>query len=496
MRFAALLFAFACCCVAAAAAAAAQPYQPNWQSLDSRPIPDWYDRAKFGIFIHWGVYSVPAWSVVGDYAEWYWERLESDTTGVYQAFHNKTYGPNFKYQDFAAMFKAELFDPDTWADVIARSGAKYVVPTSKHHEGFTNWPSSVSWNWNSVDVGPHRDIIGELFTAFRKRNLHAGMYFSLFEWYNPLYTGPNPEEYVDEIMTPQLHDIINTYQPDLLWTDGEWMQNSSFWKSPDFLAWLFNSSPVKDKIVINDRWGEETRGVHGGFYTAEYSAQVFLNHKWEENSGLDLHSFGYNRMTPAELYLTALDVITLLVRCVCNGGNLLLDIGPSADGRIPELQQERLLEIGAWLDINGEAIYNTSIWTVQQSELVFPFNYSSPAEPRFISRRYADINNFEIPAGTSSDTTVLLGSGVKTYEECQYLCTKNSTCLSFTWYSAAVTNGFALMCYGRIDEAYEPASLVGAFSGRMEFYRVSYTQNVETQLLYAIVLPWPVPRQL
>ena len=140
-------------------------YESNWESLDKRATPSWYDDAKFGIFIHWGVYSVPAFadphSKVGDsYAEWYWNHMQ-DKNGPTWAFHLAHYGAHFQYQDFAGEFKAELYDPQQWADLFLKSGARYVVLTSKHHEGFCLWPCPASWNWNSVDVGPHRDLAGD-----------------------------------------------------------------------------------------------------------------------------------------------------------------------------------------------------------------------------------------------------------------------------------------------------------------------------------------------
>jgi len=256
----------------------AQTYQPSWESLDLRPVPQWFEDSKFGIFIHWGVYSVPAWGPTGDsigvydkYAEWYWRKF--DQPGKVQKyfldFHKKTYGPNFKYQDFAPMFKAELFNPDDWAELFKESGAKYVVLTSKHHEGFTLWPSAQSWNWNSVDIGPHRDLCGDLTTSVKNKGLHMGFYYSLYEWYNPTYRN-DLNSYVDNHMIPQMKDLVNRYKPDILWTDGEWDKPSKDWKSEAFLAWLYNESPVKQSIVVNDRWGSETRSKHGGIYTTEY----------------------------------------------------------------------------------------------------------------------------------------------------------------------------------------------------------------------------------
>jgi len=345
--------------------ASAGRYEANWASLDSRPIPEWYDDAKFGIFIHWGVYSVPSWAPVGTYAEWYWNNLAQGPGNPTYEFHVKTYGKNFQYTDFAPMFTAELWNPEYWADLFVLSGAQYVVPTSKHHEGYCLWPSSQSWNWNSVDVGPQRDLLKELFSALRNRGLHASMYYSLYEWFNPMYKGPHPHQYVEQIMLPQLYDLVTNYQPELIFSDGDWEYSSAFWNSTEFLAWLYNDSPVKDIIVVDDRWGNDTRNVHGGYFSPEYSSDVWLDHKWEENSGMDVFSYGYNRNSQAGNYSTVEKLLHLLIRTVAFGGNLLLDIGPAFDGQIPVIMQERLLSMGDWLSVNGEAIYKTRIWNVQ-----------------------------------------------------------------------------------------------------------------------------------
>jgi len=355
----------------------AQPdhYEPDWESLDKRPIPAWYDDAKLGIFIHWGVYSVPAYadphSKIGDsYAEWYWNHMH-DKNGPTWAFHLAHYGANFKYQDFAGEFKAELFDPQQWADLFAKSGARYVVLTSKHHEGFCLWDCPASWNWNSVDIGPHRDLAGDLARAVVDKGVKMGFYYSLYEWYNPLYLSDFPR-YVSEHMVPQMKDLIERYHPSVLWTDGEWEHTSAEWRSTEFLSWLVNDSSVRNEIVINDRWGKETRGKHGGFYTSEYQTfvpegvQLGPAHKWEEDQGIGT-SFGYNRVETADDYKSATALVLLLANAVSKGGNLLLDIGPTADGRVPVIMQERLLQLGAWLRVNGEAIYGTHPWR-QMSE--------------------------------------------------------------------------------------------------------------------------------
>ena len=249
----------------------AQTYQPAWESIDKRPTPAWFGDAKFGIFIHWGTYSVPAYAPVLPgklaYSEWYWNAMthgkddpkaDAIQTGTW-AFHQKRYGADFPYQNFAPQFLAELFDPDHWAEVFARSGAKYVVLTSKHHEGFALWPSkeaSATWGrpWNAVEVGPKRDVLGDLTDAVRRRGLRMGYYYSLYEWYNPLWLYDKPR-YVREHVFPQFKDLVTHYKPSFIFSDGEWEMGSADWHSPELLAWLFNESPVKDEVVINDRWG-------------------------------------------------------------------------------------------------------------------------------------------------------------------------------------------------------------------------------------------------
>ncbi|MBU9937215.1 MAG: alpha-L-fucosidase [Ferruginibacter sp.] len=344
----------------------AQTYQPNWQSLDQRPTPQWFRDAKFGIFIHWGVYAVPGWSTKGNYAEWYQQGLQTTDTAR-QRYHKAKFGSR-SYYDLANDFKAELFNPDEWASLFEQSGAKYIVLTSKHHDGFTLWPSKEAdktwgFKWNAVDVGPERDLLGDLFKAVRKTPVRAGMYFSLYEWFNPLWKA-DKNRYAAEHAWPQMKDLINTYQPDVFWTDGDWEAPPETWKSQEFLTWLYNESPVKDKVVVNDRWGEGVRFKHAGVYTPEYQPELdFEDHYWEESRGMG-YSYGYNREEDAWDYNSAQSLVLQLIDKVSRGGNFLLDIGPDEHGKIPPIMQERLLQMGAWLKINGEAIYGTSRWKI------------------------------------------------------------------------------------------------------------------------------------
>jgi alpha-L-fucosidase len=348
-------------------------YEPRWESLDSRPVPSWFEDAKFGIFIHWGPYSVPAWAPKGVYEEWYqnwmttrnlFGNFNPEPTAVYD-HHNKIYGKDFSYYKFGEMFKALDFEPGDWAKLFNDAGAKYIVLTSKHHDGFTLWPSKhadMTWGfpWSSLSSGPKRDLVGDLAKEVRKTDIKFGLYYSLYEWYNPLWEA-DKNKFVDEYYLPQIRDLVESYQPDILWADGDWELTSDKWKSTEFLAWLYNDSPVKDKILVNDRWGADVRRKHGGYYTTEYDASSEFDRPWEECRGIGV-SFGYNRNEDLWDYNSAQTLILLLAEIVSHGGNFLLDIGPDDTGKIPPIMQERLLQIGEWLKINGEAIYGTRRW--------------------------------------------------------------------------------------------------------------------------------------
>jgi alpha-L-fucosidase len=278
-------------------------------------------------------------------------------------FHQRVYGANFPYFDFAPLFRAELYDPDRWADLFVRSGAKYVALTAKHHDGFTLWRSAEAnraWGrpWNSVDIGPRRDLLLDFMEAGRRRDLRMGIYYSLYEWYNPLWLADR-QRYVAKHMFPQFKDVVTHAKPSIVFSDGEWELTSAEWRTPELLAWLFNESPVRDEVVVNDRWGKETRHHHGGYFTTEYTpGMTGSDRPWEENRGMG-YSYGYNRMESLADYRTDRELLMMFIDIVSRGGNLLLDIGPTGDGRIPVIMEERLTRIGDWLRPNGEAIYNT-----------------------------------------------------------------------------------------------------------------------------------------
>ncbi|MBI4890790.1 MAG: alpha-L-fucosidase [Acidobacteria bacterium] len=357
------------------------PYQPTRAALAARPTPGWFTDARFGVFIVWGPYSVPAWAPKGKYAEWYGYRVETaraknDMADAWLAHHSLVYGVDFPYQGFVDRFRAEAFDAGAWAKLIADSGARYVVHSAKYHDGFAMWPSadaSRSWGkpWNSAEAGPKRDLVGDLDQALRRRGIRSGLYYSIYEWFNPLYL-KDWRKYRDEHLFPQFKDMVNRYKPDIVWLDGQWDHTFDEWRSGELAAWLFNESPVKDAVAVNDRWGgrramADTSGEPVvGYRTSEYESGFdAAAGPWEENRGMG-GSYGYNRNEDIQDYRSGQQLIRLLVEVASRGGNLLLDIGPSADGRIPVIMQERLLEMGAWLKENGEAIYGTSAGPVQQ----------------------------------------------------------------------------------------------------------------------------------
>ncbi|KFM70007.1 Alpha-L-fucosidase, partial [Stegodyphus mimosarum] len=354
-------------------------YDPDWKSIDSRPLPSWFDDAKVGIFIHWGLFSVPSFG-----SEWFWSYWKSGIKS-YEDFMKQNYKPGFSYQEFAPMFTAEFYDPNRWVDVFKASGAKYVVLTSKHHEGFTLWPSKVSWNWNAKDIGPKRDLLGDLAEAIRnKTDIRFGVYHSMYEWFHPLYLLDKSNKFKTQHFVfgktlPELIELVTEYKPEVIWSDGDWEAPDTYWNSTEFLAWLYNESPVKDTVVVNDRWGSGIPCNHGGYYTCtdRYNPKTLQKHKFENAMTLDKNSWGYRRNIALSDFHTIEELITIMTETVSCGGNILINIGPTHDGRIIPIFEERLRQLGSWLQTNGEAIYGTRPWKAQNDTLTPGVWYTS-----------------------------------------------------------------------------------------------------------------------
>jgi alpha-L-fucosidase len=363
-------------------AQATAKYEPTLESLDQHPLPEWYAGAKLGIFIHWGLYSVPGWAPISHpnhdfssndyikynpYAEWYLNTMRIPGSPT-QAYEREHYGAHFDYYDFSKDFDREIkkWDPDAMAAIFKMAGARYVVLTSKHHEGFTLWPSTTPNPNPSIDpsqLHADRDIVGELTAAVRKEGMRMGLYYSGgYDWtFNagPIeadndYQSVKPESVAyGHYANAQIHELIEKYKPAILWNDIDWP------KTGDALgveADYYNAIPDG---VIDDRFGIK----HADFTSPEYEKLSTISRKkWEECRGLG-RSFGYNRAEGEAETIAPADLIALLVDIVSKNGNLLLDVGPEADGTIPPVQMERLKALGAWLKQNGEAIYDTTPWS-------------------------------------------------------------------------------------------------------------------------------------
>lgn len=355
------------------------PFEPTWESLENYEVPQWYQDAKFGIFIHWGVYSVPAFG-----NEWYPRNMYKQGTREFE-HHVKTYGSqkNFGYKDFVPMFTAENFDPDEWADLFLKSGAKFVVPVAEHHDGFAMYDCSYT-RWNAVNMGPKRDIIGELANAARKRYLvfgvsyhraehwwffHEGMKFDsdvrdprYIDFYGPAQpetTQPN-EEFLEDWLN-RLCELVDKYHPQIVWFDW-WIEQPAF--EPylrRFSAYYYNRGFQWNRgVAINYKLQAFPRKA--AVFDVERGLLEDIDpYFWQTDTSVSKNSWGYIKDHD---YKTADWIICDLVDIVSKNGALLLNIGPKPDGTIPEEEEEILLEMGQWLLVNGEAIYGTKPWKV------------------------------------------------------------------------------------------------------------------------------------
>lgn len=336
--------------------------QPTWESLNKRGYPQWFQDAKLGIFIHWGLYSVPAYASKEGYGEWFYRGLMQKVPERMRimSYYADTTKPVFdQYKELTKYWHAELWNPDEWTQLFKDAGAKYVVLVTKHHDGYCLWDSEFQPEWNSVVSGPKRNIVEELNESVRKAGLRMGFYYSLPEWSNPLHIWmEDPDDsisdYVNDYMVPQFKELVERYKPDLIFSDGDWNNTADQLRSPYLISWYYNT--VGPDAIVNNRWGN---GTKHGFLTPEYSAGITNTEvPWAECRGFG-RSFGLNRNEDLDNYMTDKELIQHFVELVAHGGGMTLNVGPYADGTIPLIQQERLRALGNWLKINGEAIYGT-----------------------------------------------------------------------------------------------------------------------------------------
>jgi len=379
------------------------PFKPVWESLENYEVPQWYQDAKFGIFIHWGVYSVPAFG-----NEWYPRNMYKQGTREFE-HHVKTYGSqkNFGYKDFIPMFTAEKFDPDKWADLFLKSGAKFVVPVAEHHDGFAMYDCSYT-GWSSVNMGPKRDIIGELANAVRKRYLvfgvsyhraehwwffHEGMKFDsdvrdsrYIDFYGPAQpetTQPN-EEFLEDWFS-RLCELVDKYHPQVVWFDW-WIEQPAF--EPylrRFAAYYYNRGFQWNRGVAINYKNQAFPRKAAVFDVERGLLEDIDPYFWQTDTSISKNSWGYIKDHD---YKTADWIICDLVDIVSKNGALLLNIGPKPDGTIPEQEEEILLEIGQWLLVNGEAIYGTRPWKVygEGPTKVIPGSFADTRRSKFTGR--------------------------------------------------------------------------------------------------------------
>lgn len=367
-------------------------YQPDWASLRMhQPAPDWFRDAKFGIYFHWGVYSVPAYG-----NEWYPRHMHdkgNEEGGHVYEHHRKTYGEPtvYGYDRFVPDFKAEHFDADEWCELFKRAGARFVGPVAEHHDGFALWKSKVT-PWNAYDRGPQRDVLGEIAAAARKRNMrvvatfhHArnnlwqktqkdgsvhwsGHYSYVMEYFPSVLDDPEraflygymPRERFLRVWLEKLKEVVDGYDPDLIWFDS-WLDEIPDEFKTEFLAYYFNHAEETGQEVVVTYKQEDLPQDVGVLDLEKGSMADLTDFAWLTDDTISLGSWCYTsdvRIKPTHVVLHS------LIDIVSKNGQLLLNISPTADGRIPENQRSVLLELGEWLAVNGEAIYNTRPFVV------------------------------------------------------------------------------------------------------------------------------------
>ena len=367
-----------------------QRFQANWNSLSKYETPEWFRDAKFGIFIHWGVYSVPAYIY-----EWYPRHMYRQGSPEFK-HHVETYGPQnkFGYKDFIPMFKAEKFNPDAWVSLFKKAGAKYIVPVAEHHDGFAMYKTALS-KWNAAEMGPKRDIVGEIAAATRRQGLIFGLSSHRIEhwWFmgegTRFDSDVNDSAYADfygpakvfdpfdkkqaasrPVMTPEFMndwlmrctELADKYQPQLFWFDW-WIEQPElepYRKS--FASYYYNRGLEWNKGVVlnykNDRAFPEGTAV----FDMERGKLAGIHpFPWQTDDAIGNKSWGFAN---GNTFKSAQYVITNLIDIVSKNGNLLLNVGPRADGTITDEETQTLLGTGKWLEVNGEAIYGTRPWKI------------------------------------------------------------------------------------------------------------------------------------
>jgi alpha-L-fucosidase len=379
-------------------------WKPTQESLNKHHAPEWWEDAKFGMFIDWGPWSVAGWAPKKKnnamYPDWYENHIYTDSAT--KVYHAKNWGKDFQQDDFIPLFKAKQYHPNQLAQIAKDAGMRYIIPFCKHHGGFCLWESSFT-NRNAEVMGPHRDLIKPLIESCRSQGLKFGFYFSVEEWAYPLIDDRDSlymriwdddarifdkntdnysakyesrasgkiavKDYAKDYLVPQATEFIDKYDPDILWYDGDWITQVKDLRSFDIAAYFYNHAEGRKEVAVNDRYGmvgdKDLRSRMGDFYTSEYGGSregaEQSNHPWEENRGIS-QSFGFNWQDNKGNVITTEAFLDMFIDIVSHGGNLLLIVNLDGQGALPEVQKERLKDIGKWLKVNGEGIYATRRW--------------------------------------------------------------------------------------------------------------------------------------
>lgn len=428
-------------------------YQPNMESLNSHPVPEWFEDAKLGIFLDWGPWSVAGYAsprdhdvgTGGSYPDWY-EFLMGYS---YKAYHDSIWGADFRRDDFLPLLTGSNFNSEEYVDLAVKAGAKYLVPFSRHHAGWAMWESEYTFR-NAKEMGPQRDIYMELAKGAREKGLKLGFYFSIAEWEYPvivderlsqwdptehlaifqdgmaLVPRPTPlasyfpavhdrmisgkipvRDYYADYMMPLFKEGVDKFDPDLVWYDGGWGTPATVSRAPELSAYFYNQAEGRKDVVINNRAGaylteeESARmkelmasGNHealleaflnapslGDYTTPEYTiGEVDPSTKWEVCRSIS-PAFGYAWTDDAENSLSSQELIDMFLGIVAGNGNLLLVINPDGTGKLSDLQKNRLSDLGNWLEVNGEGIYATRPWKVNEEGA---FYYTQSKDGKYV----------------------------------------------------------------------------------------------------------------